>query len=73
MVVIDTPGLCGAEKEDEEVAKEIRECVSLADPGPHVFLFVLSCLDRFTEEEQGMVEIIKKTFGLLMPVWLQQL
>ena len=63
MVLVDTPGLCSTEQTDEEVMKEIERRVSLAVPGPHVFLFVLNCLDRFTEEEQDMVKMIKTTFG----------
>nr|XP_033500546.1 GTPase IMAP family member 9-like [Epinephelus lanceolatus] len=62
VVVVDTPGLCHAEKEDEEVMAEIKQCVSLAEPGPHVFLFVME-LETFTDEGQDMVKIIKKTFG----------
>ncbi|XP_036944591.1 GTPase IMAP family member 8-like [Acanthopagrus latus] len=63
VVLVDTPGLCSTEQTDEEVMKEIERRVSLAVPGPHVFLFVLNCLDRFTEEEQDMVKMIKTTFG----------
>ena len=62
VVLVDTPGLCSAEQTGE-VMEEIKRCVSLAAPGPHVFLFVLSCLDRFTEEEQDVVKMIKATFG----------
>lgn len=62
VVIVDTPGLCSAEKDGEEVVKEIKRCRSLVTPGPHVFLFVLT-LDRFTKEEKKMVEIIKQTFG----------
>ncbi|XP_073351151.1 GTPase IMAP family member 8-like [Pagrus major] len=63
VVLVDTPGLCSAEQTDEKVMEQIKHRVSLAAPGPHVFLFVLSCLDRFTEEEQDVVKIIKETFG----------
>ncbi|XP_068193273.1 GTPase IMAP family member 9-like isoform X2 [Antennarius striatus] len=63
VVVVDTPGLCNAEKSDEEVMEEIKKGVSLLVPGPHVFLFVLSCLDRFTKEDQDTVETLKKSFG----------
>lgn len=62
IVIVDTPGLCHADKSDEEVIVEIKKGVSLADPGPHVFLFVLD-LEVFTQECQDMVEMIWKTFG----------
>ncbi|XP_076608308.1 GTPase IMAP family member 8-like [Chaetodon auriga] len=65
VVIVDTPGLCHAEKTDEEVMKEIKTCKSLAFPGPHVFLFVLSCKEKFTKEEQDMVEFfIQNIFGV---------
>ncbi|XP_055366823.1 GTPase IMAP family member 9-like [Betta splendens] len=62
VVIVDTPGLCDAEKTDDEVIDEIRKALPLAHPGPHVFLIVLD-LQRFTQECQEMVETIWKSFG----------
>ncbi|XP_037649131.1 GTPase IMAP family member 7-like isoform X2 [Sebastes umbrosus] len=63
VVVVDTPGLCNADKTDEEVVREIKKSISLAEPGPHVFLIVLRMKDKYTSEEQRVVEIIRSTFG----------
>lgn len=62
VVIVDTPGLCHADKTDEAVMDEIKNGVSLAAPGPHAFLVVLD-LERFTNEEKAMVEMIWNTFG----------
>ncbi|XP_044037465.1 GTPase IMAP family member 9-like [Siniperca chuatsi] len=63
VVVVDTPGMFNPKKKQEEVMKEIKKSISLAEPGPHVFLIVLNVEDTFTEELQNMVELIRSTFG----------
>ncbi|KAK9978629.1 hypothetical protein ABG768_020373 [Culter alburnus] len=62
VTVIDTPGLFDTELSNEEIQREIRHCISMILPGPHVFLLLIP-LGQFTKEEATSVKIIQETFG----------
>ncbi|KAJ8251755.1 hypothetical protein GJAV_G00225100 [Gymnothorax javanicus] len=62
VAIIDTPGLFDTRFDEEKTFKDIRQCISYASPGPHVFLVVIK-LDRYTEEEKKTVQNIQEIFG----------
>ncbi|KTF84251.1 hypothetical protein cypCar_00029677 [Cyprinus carpio] len=62
VTVIDNPGLFDTELSNKEIQREIRHCISMILPGPHVFLLLIP-LGRFTKHEEASVEIIQETFG----------
>ncbi|XP_026109532.1 GTPase IMAP family member 8-like [Carassius auratus] len=63
ITVIDTPGLFDTELSNKETQREMRNCIPMILPGPHVFIIVLNLGQRFTQEEEKSVKIIQETFG----------
>uniref|UniRef100_A0A672KB61 GTPase IMAP family member 8 n=1 Tax=Sinocyclocheilus grahami TaxID=75366 RepID=A0A672KB61_SINGR len=62
ITVIDNPGLFDTKLSQEEIQREITNCISMILPGPHVFLLLIP-VSRFTQEEENTVKIIQQTFG----------
>ncbi|KAJ8001452.1 hypothetical protein DPEC_G00169640 [Dallia pectoralis] len=60
--VIDTPGVF-EKKDQKEIRRNLKTCIEMSHPGPHVFLLVVRLGVKFTEEEQNAVKWIKKHFG----------
>ncbi|XP_048036070.1 GTPase IMAP family member 4-like, partial [Megalobrama amblycephala] len=63
VTVIDTSGLFDTELSNEEIQREIRHCISMILPGPHVFIIVFNLGQRFTKHEETSVKIIQDTLG----------
>ncbi|XP_069853160.1 GTPase IMAP family member 7-like [Dipodomys merriami] len=62
LVVVDTPGLFDSKENLQTNIVELSQCVLYSCPGPHAIILVLR-LDRYTEEEQETVALIKAVFG----------
>ncbi|XP_067282556.1 GTPase IMAP family member 8-like [Pseudorasbora parva] len=61
--VVDTPGFFDTEMRAEELVTEIARSVYISSPGPHAFLIVFRVIDRFTEQEQKIPQMIEMLFG----------
>ncbi|XP_044190445.1 GTPase IMAP family member 2-like [Thunnus albacares] len=62
IVLINTPDLLRPNIPEDKLRKHVENCVSLSDPGPHVFLLVLQPED-FTEEHKLRMCRVFKNFG----------
>lgn len=60
LVFVDTPELWDGDS--VENPEEVKDCLALALPGPHVFLLVLQ-VGRFTQCESLMLAHLQKVFG----------
>ena len=63
VTVLDTPGLFDTSSSNEHVVKEISRSITMTSPGPHLFLFVISIIQRFTPEVNASAALFFKHFG----------
>lgn len=63
ILIVDTPGIYDTAKSNKSIQKEIIKCMTIASPGPHAFIFVIS-IARFTNEEQKSVQHFVDSFGV---------
>uniref|UniRef100_A0A9J8DMN0 Zgc:172091 n=1 Tax=Cyprinus carpio carpio TaxID=630221 RepID=A0A9J8DMN0_CYPCA len=61
--IIDTPGLQDSKRKESEVQAEIKKCMDMSSPGPHVFLLVIRLDEKYTEEKMKTVKWIQENFG----------
>ncbi|XP_041959430.1 GTPase IMAP family member 7-like [Alosa sapidissima] len=62
ITVIDTPGVFDTNIKDQ-FKSDIKKCVDMSLPGPHVFLLLIRLGVRFTEEERNALKWIQENFG----------
>ncbi|XP_044189640.1 interaptin-like [Thunnus albacares] len=62
IVLINTPDLLHPDISQHKLSEYVKTCVSLSDPGPHVFLLVLKPED-FTEEHKKRLQTVLELFS----------
>lgn len=60
LILVDTPEMW--DEDGVENTELVKDCLSLALPGPHVFLLVLQ-VGRFTQGESEMLGRVQRIFG----------
>lgn len=60
LVLVDTPEMW--DEDGMENPELVKDCLALAQPGPHVFLLVLQ-VGRYTQGECNMLAHLQKIFG----------
>ncbi|KAK9395896.1 GTPase IMAP family member 4-like [Crotalus adamanteus] len=63
IVVVDTPGFFDTEVPPHKTAEEVKKCVKMCAPGPHVIVQVIRP-GRFSQEEKDVAKLIKEIFSL---------
>ncbi|XP_048009563.1 GTPase IMAP family member 7-like [Megalobrama amblycephala] len=60
--LVDCPGIFDMSPSENELKKEMSQCINMTAPGPHAIVLVIQ-LGLFTEEEERSVEKIRAIFG----------
>ncbi|XP_013923256.1 PREDICTED: GTPase IMAP family member 4-like [Thamnophis sirtalis] len=69
LTVIDTPGFFDTKYPEPVTLAEIKKCVSLCSPGPHVIIQVIR-MGHFSKEEMKVSEIINSIFSMKAKAYL---
>nr|XP_057933842.1 uncharacterized protein LOC131132328 isoform X2 [Doryrhamphus excisus] len=60
LILVDTPELW--DEDGTENLEQVKDCLALALPGPHIYLLVLQ-VGRFTQGESEMLTYLQRIFG----------
>lgn len=63
VLVVDTPGIFDTETDPDLIQQEIKRCISIASPGPHAILFVMTLSDRYKIEDYDAFITFCSYFG----------
>ncbi|CAC5394948.1 unnamed protein product [Mytilus coruscus] len=62
LLLIDTPGICGINEKKQETELEIKRCIHLAAPGPHIVLFIIE-YGRIRQDDLDSIRTFLNYFG----------
>lgn len=63
ITVIDTPGLSCHSDGNQCLSSQLKNCISVTDSGPHVFLLLVCLTKRFTEVEKNTFTFLLENLG----------
>lgn len=62
VLLIDTPGICGINENKQKTELEIKRCIQLAAPGPHIVLFIIE-YGRIRKDDLDSISTFINYFG----------